>query len=79
MVTTFLGLDMLFWAAMALTLVYFLDLATCWWFNRLGWSPLKRWRNTLVSYHKYTRWALFVLIIAHGVLHIRFQVFGIPI
>ncbi len=79
MVTTFLGLDMLFWAAMVLTLVYLLDLATCWWFNHLGWSPLRRWRGNLVAYHKYTRWSLFILIIVHGVLHIQFQVFGIPV
>ena len=79
MVTIILGLDLLFWIAVLLTIVFFIDLSTCWWYNSLNWGPLKKFRNTLVKYHKYTRCSLIILIIIHIVLHILFQVFGIGI
>lgn len=79
MVTLILGYDLLFWAAVALTVVFFLDLATCWWYNSLNWGLLKKFRNKLVKYHKYTKITLLVLVIIHIVLHILFQVFGITI
>lgn len=79
MVTLILGLDLMFWAAVALTIVIFLDLATCWWYNSLNWGPLKRFRDKLVRYHKYTRITLIVLAIIHIIMHILFQFYGIII
>lgn len=68
---------MLFWIAVLLTVVFFADLATCWWYNSLNWGPLKKFRDKLVKYHKYTRFLLILLVIIHLLLHILFQVFGI--
>jgi hypothetical protein len=77
MVTLILGLDLMFWAAAALTVVFFIDLSTCWWYNSLNWGPLKKYRNRMVNYHRYTRWLLILLVITHMIIHILFQVFGI--
>jgi len=71
------GQDLLFWIAVLLTIVFFIDLATCWWYNSLNWGPLKKFRQKLVKYHKYTRFALIALVIIHLVFHILFQVVGI--
>ena len=60
MVTLILGQDLLFWIAVLLTIVFFIDLSTCWWYNSLNWGPLKKFRSTLVKYHKYTRWSLII-------------------
>ncbi len=79
MVTLILSYDLMFWAAVALTIVFFVDLSTCWWYNSLNWGPLKRFRDKLVRYHKYTRMTLIVLVIIHIILHILFQVYGIAI
>ncbi len=62
-----LGQDLLFWIAAVLTLVIFIDFATCWCFGI----------RKLARYHKYTRVLLIVLAIAHMVFHILFQVYGI--
>lgn len=77
MVTLILGYDLLFWIAVALTVIFFFDLATCWWYNGLNWGPLKKFRNILVKYHKYTRITLIVIVIIHIIFHILFQVYGI--
>lgn len=77
MPTLILGQDLLFWIAILLTVVFFADLATCWWYNSLNWGPLKKFRDKLVKYHKYTRVLLILLVIIHLLLHILFQVFGI--
>lgn len=79
MVTAILGFDLMFWAAVALTIVFFIDLTTCWWYNSLNWGPLKKFRNSLVKYHKYTRVTLIALVIIHIILHVLFQVFGIAV
>mgnify|MGYP001567463868 CR=1 FL=1 len=76
MPTLILGQDLLFWIAVLLTAVFFVDLATCWWYNSLNWGPLKKYRDKLVKYHKYTRPILIFLIIIHLIFHILFQVFG---
>ncbi|MDO8647265.1 MAG: hypothetical protein Q7R70_02515 [Candidatus Diapherotrites archaeon] len=70
---------MLFWAAVALTIAFFVDLMTCWWYNSLNWGPLKKFRTSLVKYHKYTRKILIFLVIVHIVLHVLFQVYGIAV
>lgn len=75
--TLIFGQDLLFWLAVLLTLVFFVDLATCWWYNDLNWGPLKKIRHRLVRYHKYTRYALIALIVIHLIFHILFQFFGI--
>lgn len=75
----FLGLDLLFWVAVALTVAIFVDLATCWWATSLKISPLRRWRKRLCRYHKYTRIVLIVLAVVHIVLHVLFQIYGIII
>lgn len=72
-----LGQDLLFWIAVLLTLVFFIDLATCWWYNSLNWGPLKTFRVKLVRYHQYTRVLLILLVIIHLLFHLLFQVFGI--
>lgn len=77
MVILILGYDLMFWAAVALTVAFFLDLATCWWYNSLNWGPLKKFRDKLVKYHKYTRITLIALVIIHIILHVLFQVYGI--
>lgn len=77
MPTLILGQDLLFWIAVILTTVFFIDLATCWWYNSLNWGPFKKFRDKLVKYHKHTRILLIGLIIIHLVLHILFQVYGI--
>jgi len=79
MVTLILGLDLMFWSAVALTIIFFIDLSTCWWYNSLNWGPLKKYRDKLVKYHKYTRITLITLVIIHIILHILFQVYGIII
>lgn len=77
MPTLILGLDLLFWIAALLTVVFFLDLATCWWYNSLNWAPLKKFRDRLVKYHRYTRIFLVFLIVIHFFFHLLFQVWGI--
>lgn len=77
MPTLILGQDLLFWIAVLLTVVFFIDLSTCWWATGLRICPLKRWRTKLVKYHKYTRILLIFLVIIHLIFHILFQVFGI--
>lgn len=79
MVTLIFGFDLLFWAAFLLTVVFFIDLSTCWWYNSLNWGPLKKYRDKLVRYHKHTRKLLIALVIVHFLLHILFQVYGIPV
>ncbi len=79
MVTLLFGFDLMFWAAVALTIVFFLDLATCWWATSLKICPLRRYRDKLCRYHKYTRITLIALVIIHIILHILFQVYGIAI
>lgn len=77
MPTLILGQDLLFWAAVLLTAVFFIDLATCHWAVRLKIYPLKKWADKLVKYHQYTRVLLIFLIIIHLALHVLFQVYGI--
>jgi len=79
MVTLIFGLDLTFWTAVALTIVFFIDLATSWWATGLKICPLRKYRGTLTRYHKYTRSLLIALVIIHIVLHIMFQVYGIVI
>ena len=79
MVTLLFGFDLMFWAAVALTIVFFLDLATCWWATGLKICPLREYRDKLCKYHKYTRITLIALVIIHIILHILFQVYGIAI
>lgn len=79
MPTLILGLTLVFWAAMALTAVFFIDLATCWWATGLKICPLRKWRSKLIKYHKYTRMALIVLVIVHFVIHLATDVFGISV
>ncbi len=79
MVTLILGYDLMFWAAVALTIAIFADLATCWWYNSLNRGPLRKFRDTLVKYHKYTKITLILIAIIHIILHILFQVYGIII
>ena len=75
--TLILGQDLLFWIAILLTLVFFVDLATCWWYNSLNWGPLRKFRDRLVKYHKDTKILLILLVIIHFVFHVLFQFFGI--
>ncbi|OGZ20608.1 MAG: hypothetical protein A2654_00340 [Candidatus Nealsonbacteria bacterium RIFCSPHIGHO2_01_FULL_43_31] len=75
--TLILGQDLLFWIAVLLTAVFFVDLSTCWWYNSLNWGPLRRFRQRLVKYHRYTRILLIFLIVTHIVFHILFQVYGL--
>ena len=77
MPTLIWGQDLLFWIAVLLTVVFFIDLSTCWWYNSLSWGPLKKFRDKLVRCHKYTRILLILLVIIHLLLHISFQVFGV--
>lgn len=77
MPTLILGQDLLFWIAILLTLVFFADLATCWWYNSLNFGPLRKFRDSLVKYHKHTKILLIILVIIHFVFHVLFQVFGI--
>ena len=77
MVTLILGFDLVFWAAVALTAVFFIDLSTCWWYNSLNWGPLKKYRDKLVKFHPYTRKILIALVIIHFILHVLFQAYGI--
>lgn len=77
MPTLILSQDLLFWIAVLLTVIFFVDLATCWWYNSLNWGPLRKFRDKLVKYHKYTRISLIFLIIIHIIMHILFQVYGI--
>ena len=77
MPTLIFGQDLLFWIAVLLTAVFFVDLATCWWYNSLNWGPLKKFRDKLVRYHKYTRILLIFVVVIHLVFHILFQIFGI--
>ncbi|MBI2107463.1 hypothetical protein HYT57_05755 [Candidatus Woesearchaeota archaeon] len=79
MVTLILGFDLMFWAAVALTIVFFIDLSTCWWYNSLNWGPFRKYREKMVKYHKYTRIILIAIIIIHIILHILFQVYGVII
>lgn len=79
MVTIILGFDLMFWAAVALTIAIFLDLATCWWATGLKICPLRKYGDRLCRYHKYTKISLIALAIIHIVLHILFQVYGIVI
>ncbi|MBI2530068.1 MAG: hypothetical protein HYW05_02915 [Candidatus Diapherotrites archaeon] len=79
MVTLIFGFDLVFWAAVALTVVFFIDLSTCWWYNSLNWGPLKKYRDKMVKYHRYTRITLIALVIIHIFLHILFQVYGIAV
>ncbi len=79
MVTLILGLDLMFWAAVALTIAIFVDLATCWWATGLKICQLRRYRDKLCKYHKYTKIALIVIAIIHITLHMLFQVYGIII
>jgi len=75
--TLIFGQDLLFWIAILLTFVFFIDLSTCWWYNSLNWGPLRRFRSKLIKYHKYTRISLISLIVIHLIFHILFQVYGI--
>lgn len=75
--TLILGQDLLFWIAVLLTVVFFIDLTTCHWAIRLKINPLKKWADKLIKYHKYTRILLIGLVIIHLIFHILFQVFGI--
>ncbi|HDZ54111.1 MAG TPA: hypothetical protein ENI19_03370 [Candidatus Nealsonbacteria bacterium] len=77
MPTLIFGQDLLFWIAVILTVVFFVDLATCWWYNSLNWGFLRKFRDKLIKYHKYTRILLIFLIVIHLIFHILFQVFGI--
>lgn len=77
MPTLIFGQDLLFWVAVILTIVFFVDLATCWWYNSLNWGFLRKFRDKLIKYHKYTRILLIGLVVTHFVFHILFQVFGI--
>ena len=77
MAALILGQDLLFWIAVLLTIVFVIDLSTCWWYNSLNWGPLKKFRNKLVNYHKYTRKILIILVIVHMIFHILEQVYGI--
>lgn len=77
MPTLILGQDLLFWVAVLLTVVFFMDLFTCHWAVRLRIYPLKKWGSKLIKYHKYTRILLIVLIVIHLIFHILFQVYGI--
>lgn len=70
------GLDLTFWAAVALTVIFFIDLSTCWWATQLRICPLRRWRGKLVRYHKYTRTALIAIVIIHIALHLLGGVYG---
>jgi len=79
MVTLILGFDLVFWAAVALTAVFFIDLSTCWWYNSLNWGPLKKYRDKMVKYHRYTRITLIALVIIHIILHILSQVYGVAV
>ena len=79
MATIIFGMGLVFWSAVLLTIVFFIDLATCWWANGLRICPLRKYRDKLVKYHKYTRVILIILIIIHIVFHVLFQVFGIAI
>lgn len=79
MVTLILGYDLMFWAAVVLTIAIFADLATCWWATGLKICPLKKYRDKLCRYHKYTKIALILIAIIHIILHILFQVYGIVI
>lgn len=72
-----LGQDLLFWIAVLLTVVFFIDLSTCHWAVRLRICPLRRWGDKLIKYHKYTRILLIILVIIHFIFHILFQVYGI--
>lgn len=77
MPTLILGQDLLFWIAVLLTVVFFVDLATCWWYNSLNWGPLKKFRDKLAKYHQQTRILLIFLVLIHLAFHILFQVYGI--
>ena len=77
MPTLILGQDLLFWVAVLLTIVFFIDLSTCHWAVRLRICPLRKWGNKLIKYHKYTRISLIFLVIIHILMHILFQVYGI--
>lgn len=77
MPTLIFGQDLLFWTAVLLTIVFFADLATCWWAAGLKICPLRKYQGKLTKYHKYTRILLILLVIIHLVFHILFQVFGI--
>lgn len=77
MPTLILGQDLLFWIAVLLTVVFFIDLSTCWWATSLKICPFKKYQGKLTSYHKYTRILLIFLIIVHFVFHVLFQIFGI--
>lgn len=77
MPTLIFGQDLLFWIAVLLTVVFFIDLSTCWWYNSLNWGPLKKFRDKLVKHHKHTRILLIFLVIVHLIFHVLFQVFGI--
>ena len=79
MVTLILGFDLVFWAEVALTAVFFIDLSTCWWYNSLNWGPLKKYRDKMVKYHRYTRITLIALVIIHIILHILSQVYGVAV
>ncbi len=75
--TLILGQDLLFWIAVLLTVVFFIDLSTCHWVVRLKICPLKRWGSKLIKYHKYTRVLLIITVIIHFILHTLFQIYGI--
>lgn len=77
MPTLILDQDLLFWIAVLLTVVFFIDLATCHWAARLKISPLRKWAAQLIKYHQYTRILLIFLVIIHLVFHLLFQVYGI--
>ena len=79
MVTLILSYDLMFWAAVALTIAFFIDLATCCWATSLKICPLRKYRDKLCKYHKYTRITLIVMVIIHILLHILFPVYGIVI
>lgn len=79
MPTLIFGYDLLFWIAVILTVVFFVDLSTCWWYNHLNWGPFRKWRDKMVKYHYLTRIILIFLIVIHLFFHILFQVFGIPL
>lgn len=77
MPTLILGQDLLFWIAALLTVVFFIDLASCHWAVRLKIYPFRKWADKLIRYHIYTRVLLIFLVLVHFVFHVLFQVYGI--
>ena len=73
MVTLISGYGLVFWAAVILTVVFFLDLATCWWATSLKICPLRKYRDKICKYHKYIRVLLLITVVVHITLHVLFE------